>query len=204
MIGPLIGAHEVTKAAAATLTTWLPSVLDEVNQAKGLELADPSSFEQVPTADAVRQIDGTTVAIAAPGLIGEPHRSGRGEWSATWAVVVTVFTRQDDYASTLAAASAYGVAVRTALLQHPTLGGIASAVDWTAEEIAPVGDPATARTLALCSLEFAVTVPEVLDDSAAPIDPPWDAEEPRPHLYGDRPVVTSTTATLTERGAETP
>lgn len=190
-IGPLIGTAQVVTAVEATLAAWLPATLLDVADRHALELAEPDRYLSVVTADSVRDVDRVTVAVASPGLAETgPRRSGNGYVQARYSVLVSVFVRADDYRQTLTTASAYAVAVRTALTQHPELDGLASDVAWNGEEVAPVaGDDRTTRTLALAVVEFVVTVPDVLYEYGEP--------STRTELGG--PTVTTTSVTLTPK-----
>lgn len=185
-LGPLLGPAQVAQAAEATLKAWLPATVAEVADAHALELfvpRDPEDYRLVATADAVRAVDRVAVAVTSPGLTERPRRSGRGTYDARYALVVSTFVRAADYDVTLRTASAYAVAVRTALLQHPSLGGFASGVEWTGEDVVPVGgDASTTRTLALAVVELDVLVANVADETGAPLG-----------------VVTSTDVPLTPR-----
>lgn len=171
-LGPVIGGAHVADAADATLRAHLPATVADVAAAHGLELAvprDPQDYQLVTTADAVRAVDRVMVAVASPGLTAPPRRFGDGTYDARFSLVVSAFARAGDYAGTLRSAWAYAVAVRTVLLQNPTLGGLASGVEWLAEDVAPVGgDASTARTLALAVVEFDVLVPGVADENGEP------------------------------------
>lgn len=198
MIGPLIGPADVAEAAEATLRLWLPSTLHELGEVKSLELREPSDYRQVPTADAILAVDDVTLAVACPGTTGEPRRNGRGVLSAPYVLVVTAFVRGSDYLQTSRLTSAYGVAIRTALLQHPNLGDLASSVEWTAEDLAPVGDSTSARTLQLAAEEFLVTVDGVTDTRAGYLTPPAIPQPAEPHDH-DAPVIERAHVTLNPR-----
>ena len=200
MIGPVIGPADVADAAEATLRLWLPSTLHELGHAKGIALPEPSDYRQVPTADAILAVEDVTLAVACPGVTGDPHKSGRGALSATYVLVVSAFVRGPDYRETSQLVSAYGVAIRTVLLQHPSLGDFASSTTWTAEDVAPVGDSKSARTLQLAAEEFAVVVDGVTDARAGYLEPPdfGPAHSHDPHVL-ERAHVTLNPRTTSEQ-----
>jgi hypothetical protein len=190
VIGPLYGPAQLAASIEAQLRTWLPSVLRELSEAHGLDLAEPEAFELVLTAEAVRHVDRTTIAVAVPGLTRTPAMGRDGLYDATYGVIVSVYTRPatGDYAGVLRAASGYAVAVRTALLQHRPVE-VADLI-WTAEDVIPVaGDALSTRTLGLAVVEFDALVPGVADERAGPLHPPVELVTP------EGPLVTQTRVT---------
>lgn len=186
-IGPLIGGAHVVSACEQTLQRWLPPTLADLNDAYGLQLPAPAEYRMVTTAEAVQMVTDAVVSVVSPGLVREPQRRSNGLWTASWSLVVAGYVRDTEYALTLRAASLYGVAIRTALMQHPSLGGLASALDWVAEDVLPVNaEDRSARTLAQATVEFTVTVDSVLDDRAAPSTA----------TSSSGPLVTSTSVTV--------
>jgi hypothetical protein len=172
VIGPLIGADEVCGAVETALVRWLPSVLAEVNAAHGLALAMPVTYD-MPDPAALRNgtADVPTVVVSSPGLIGPPVRDEEGLYRASWRIIVSAFARGVDYRDTARNVRGYALAVRTALLQHPSLDGFAAELTWDGEEYAAV-DSSAARTLGGAFVTFTVTVGDVTDATAGPNTPP--------------------------------
>lgn len=171
MIGPLVSVDEVCEAVESTLTAWLPSVLAEIAAAKSLTLPVPTAYD-MPDAAALRNDRAAlpALAVSSPGLASPPVRDGDGVYEATWRVVVTAFARADSYRATARAVRGYALAVRTCLVQHQDLGGIAAHVGWVGEEYAAL-DSRVARTLGAGFVTFTVTVPGV-SSSRGPLTPP--------------------------------
>jgi hypothetical protein len=191
VIGPLVGGFEAAEAVEATLLAWLPSVLAEVNAAKGLHLKVPTVIDMPITVDALTAAATPAMAVAGSGLAGEPVRDGRGRYSAAYSITVRVLERAGGYRATARAVHAYSVAVRTALIQHRSLGGIARSVEWSAEEYSVI-DPDKVRTLAGVDVGFIVTLPYVLDERLAPSGSPPASPD---LITPDRPTVTSVDVT---------
>lgn len=189
-VGRVVGSVHVAAAAERTLLDRLPGTLVELRPEYGVELPDPEEYQLATTADAVRLVDRTAVAVVSPGLVRPPELAEDGVYAGTFGLVVSVFTRGDDYVTTLVQAGAYALAVRAAVGQDNTLGGFARSSVWTAEEVVPVaGSGESSRTLGLAVVEFEVTVDAVLDTRGTP-----DSEGPT-----DGPVVQRTTVTLTSK-----
>lgn len=187
MIGPLAGADEVCAAVERTLTTWLPSVTAEIAAAGGPTLPVPTTYD-MPEARALSNGSAAlpAVVVSSPGLVGAPERDEEGSYRASWRVIVTAFARGDDYRSTARAVRGYALAIRTALLQHPSLGRFAAELTWDGEEYAAL-DPAAARTIGGAFVTFTVTVDGVTDATAGPAVPPATA----PFITPAGPTVTS-------------
>lgn len=172
MIGPLIGADEVCGAVETTLTTWLPSVLAEINAAHSTALTLPTTYD-MPDARSLQSgsAEIPAVVVSSAGVTGTPERDPDGMYRASWTVIVSAFARGDDYRNTAQNVRGYALAVRTCLLQHPSLGGFASEVVWTGEEYAALASE-SARTIGGAFVTFTVTVDDVIDATAGPAAPP--------------------------------
>lgn len=172
MIGPLISAQDVCEAVEATLIAWLPSVSAEIALAGGPTLPLPTTYD-MPSAEAL--ISGSAelpaVVVSSPGIIGVPERDEDMAYRATWAVIVSVFARGEDYRETAAQVRGFALACRVALAQHPSLGGFAAELLWAGEEYDAL-DARAARTLGAGYVTFNVTVDSVTDADAGPLIPP--------------------------------
>jgi hypothetical protein len=124
-------------------------------------LPDPTSYAAVPTAEAVRRVKRSVLAVMVPQVIGSPERFGDGSYDATWLLSVAVWHEQAPDLPLLTAAADYVAAIRGTLLAHPTLGGLATETTWTDESTDLVGDATSALTLGMGTCEFAVRVPNV-------------------------------------------
>lgn len=171
MIGPLLGGFEAAEAVESTLLTWLPSVLAEVNASTGLALELPALIDMPVSVDALTSAATPAMAVAGSGLAGEPVRDGRGRYSADYSITVRVLARAGGYRATARQVHGYSVAVRTALMQHRSLGGVARGVTWAAEDYSVI-DPDKSRTLAGVDLGFIVDLPFVMDERGGPSEPP--------------------------------
>jgi hypothetical protein len=172
VIGPLVGADEICDAVESTLAAWFPSVAAEIAAGGGPVLAAPTSYD-MPDAAALRagNAEIPAVVVSSPGLTAAPARDEEGLYRASWRIVVTAFARGADYRDTARTVRGYALAIRTILLQHPSLGGFASELTWDGEEYAAL-DSAAARTIGGAFVTFTVTVDDVTDATAGPLAPP--------------------------------
>lgn len=175
---------DVGLAARATLVARLPTHLAGLSR----PLPVPSSYDLVPTPDAIRRVKGAVCAVTANALRQEPERKGTGSYDAWFTLNVGLFHQATADMPLLTATGDYAAAIRQCLVQNPTLGGLADTVRWTAESADVVGDGLTPSTLGLAVVEFAVLVRGVLD-MTPPVVPP--ATGPT--------SVSSTTSTVTVR-----
>jgi hypothetical protein len=165
-----LGADDVCDAVTATLIAGLPAALERNRAQGGLDLDVPAATD-MPTEEALLEGAGLVLpsfVVSSPGLADQPVRHGDGTYTATWAVVVTVFAHGASYGDTARRSRQYAKAVRSALVLQQALGGIASGVEWTGEEYDRI-DARDARTLGGCFVGFGVTLDDVLDDSGTDI-----------------------------------
>lgn len=172
MIGPLISADDVCDAVEDTLVTWLPSVSAEIAAAKNVSLPAVTSYS-MPDPQALRSgsAELPALVVSSPGLASPPQRDGEGMYRAAWTVVVSVFARGVDYRDTARVVRGYALAVRTSLLQHPSLGDFASELVWVNEEYDAL-DPAAARTAGGAFITVQVVVDDVTDAYGGPLIAP--------------------------------
>lgn len=170
MIGPLIGADDVCEAMEDTLTTWMPSVLTELAAIGKPELAAPATYEQLPDEATSTTAVFPAVIISSPGLADTPERHGDGSYTLCWSIIVSFIIRQKSYRTTAKAVRVYATAIRTAVEQHGV--DIADAqVTYTDENYARLPSSA-ARTLGMGHVAFEVIVPNAMNDTNAPAEPP--------------------------------
>jgi hypothetical protein len=159
----VIGAADVAIAARETLRTYLPARL-ALGVGGRAALPAPTSYEMVPTLDAILRVKRSVLAVSVPRMLGTPERFGDGSYDAVFLVSVAVWHEQLPSLPILTAAADYTACVRAVMLSNQNLGGIASQVSWNDESIDLVGDGMTALTMGLGITEFAVRVPQVADE----------------------------------------
>jgi hypothetical protein len=185
---PLLSVDDLCKAMQQVLEDHLPALA----ASRGLQPI--TSWDQLPSPDALTRANLPAGAITSPGLTALPARRSGGH-DATWRIAVGVYERGRDHTETAAKVRDWAAVIRQTVLHHPTLGGVASGVVWIGEEYAERPERSSARTLGGCAVAFDVTARNVIDSEPyVPPDSPGG---------GDQPVVTSTHRTVTVRRPST-
>lgn len=172
----LVSMSDLATAARLTLRRHLPAYL-AANQTLGEDtggalvllpapLPVPTSYEQVPTREAIAPIQGSTIAVTVAGTKDLPVRHASGAYDADYVLSVAVFHEQTPDMPILSAASDYVACIRACLLQHRSLLGQATHLAWVAESFDLMGDGVGPLTLGLGVCEFTVKASAVVDDSA--------------------------------------
>lgn len=155
----LVSGGDVCRAAQAILETHLPGVLAEY----GLTgLGKVSTWQQVPTVEALTSAVLPAGAITSPGLVEPPRLTRSGGWTATWRLAVGVYARGRDHNETAQHVRDWAAAVRATLLRHPSLGGVVQSLMWAGEDYATLPQRSAARTIGGCAVAFDVTVKDVV------------------------------------------
>jgi len=182
VFGKIVTAAHVEAAAIATLQDWLPTYLAEIERQTG---RDPESLPMVRGWSTSRELrkwpeDQLPAAVVvSPGIIGEPRKGGE-YWNARWLLGIAVVVSARDQEATNSLAKLYAGAVRSALLQHPSLGGVATGIDWQTERNNEIGAE-DERSLASCQVIFEVEVHEVSGAERYGLgEPPADPYDPDP------------------------
>lgn len=185
---PLLSADELCAAAEAVLREHLQPLATS----RGLEKI--RTWEQLPTLEALTTANLPAVAVTSPGLADRPTRRSSG-YNAPWRIVVGAFVRGTSFTETAGRVRDWAAVIRQVMVQHPTLGGVATGLEWVGEEYVERPERSSARTLGGCAVAFDVTARNVIDSE--PYVPP---DQPG---GGDRPVVQATHSTVTIRRPST-
>lgn len=189
----IISGAEVEKAAMDTLQEWLPTYLEEMCRQTGRE---PGSLPYIRSWKTVNDFESfpedqiPLLLLISTGLAEPPLKEGDGKYRATWILGTGVVCSGQDQQGSNDLAKLYSAAVRAALLQRPSLGGLAHGTDWEDERYNDL--PAeNGRTLAAGQNIFSVEVRGVLDVQAGP-----GAPDPLPDPITDYDPVIAETAEL--------
>lgn len=180
--GPIVDGKHVTDAIVDTLKTWLRPSFAAVVRSHGL---DPQSWPAKTGIPEIRTwrrmtfgdlyqagVDQLPAVFAstsgAPFLLDED-----GALEATWRCTVTVAARGSSYDETADIVKMLTAAARIALVQHPSLGGLARTLTPLREEFDAI-ETAKARTLGAGFVDFDVVAEAVTDSTAGPSVPPAD------------------------------
>lgn len=159
----LITADHVCAAFQATLERHLPEWLAHLS-----DLSPVTEWLQLPTTQAITAAQYPTGTVVSPGLSGAPVRRTRTVMDATWRVMGTIYDRGPDHTDVQRRARTWAALMRAVLLQHRSLGGLASGLEWIGEEYGVINASNAARTFGACTVSVDVTVEDVVPSSAPP------------------------------------
>ncbi len=169
------GTH-VEAAVIDHLQLWQTTYLAEVERQNGLEpryLPELRSFVVVKEFDKWPEDQLPACLVLSPGLAEPATADGggtyRGKWLLGLAVVCSAPTRED----TNRLAKWYISAMRTAMLQHQSLGGFSEKVDWLDEKFTDLPTEGQ-RTMSSGQAVFQVEVHGLVDRAGGPTEPPED------------------------------
>ncbi len=173
--GQIITGADVRDAVEQHVRTWTLGYLGEVAAQAGfprnylpdfraytsdIQLENGLTDEQMPC-----------LLVVSPGLSSPPVKRGDGTWKTTWTINLTVVVSARDRMSTLRNVELYTAAVRSAVMQQPSLGGFALGCNWLDESYDALRlEQAPNIGAGIVSLE--VEVGPVVDSTKGPITPP--------------------------------
>lgn len=170
--GQILTGPQVEAAVLQTLRLWTPHYLDELGRQLTLPNALPAPRSYRVWSDQEHWPEDQTpaVIVVCPGIVKDsPTRNPTG-YDATWRVSAGCVVTAVDQVHVRHNAGVYAAALRSALVQHPSLGGRALATRWRGEDI--VQDAESGRTTALAIADFEVDVADVVDPQAGPLQVP--------------------------------
>ncbi len=182
IFGRVITRQQVAQAALATLREWLVFHLADVErqeQRRARSLAPPKSWATAVELDSTDEAKLPRIVVACPGLAGDPDLHADGKYGASFAIAAGAFVSASSFAAAEALAGSYTAAIREALIKHPTLGGLASGLDWTDENYTPVRADRN-RIVASGEAAFVAHIDDVATSSPVglPATPPADPYAP--------------------------
>lgn len=180
VFGELVTGLDVEEAARSTLALWMPDYLGwlerKYEKATG-SLMQPRSWVSSGDVDRWPEEQFPSVLLLNTGLSGEPDKDGSGVYRARFALGIAVIVSARDRRVTDELAKLYIAAIRKILLDHPSLGGFARAVEWVDEryDILPSRNR---RQLAAGQVVFRVEVGNVATAKMGPATPSEIPSEP--------------------------
>lgn len=185
--GPIITRQDVEAAFLQTVKTWLTVYLYELERRGGRDvgsIARPKSWNVQAESRIWPEDQLPAILVVSGGLADQPTKDGDGLYRAGWSVGLMVVLSARTVSEAGELVGLYTAAVRTLIVQHPSLGGLATATEWRDESYnnAPVE---VQRTGQAGLLEFSVYVDDIVSTRGGPATPPPDPTiEP-----GDWPLV---------------
>lgn len=136
VFGPIVTGSAVEDAVEAHLKLWLPTYLAELERQTGRAVGSvpaPRSYLVTTRLEKRPEDQIPACIIISPGLSGPPERAGDGTITAWWRIEVAIAASAKDRETSNELAKLYGAAIRTLLLQQPSLGGVANAISLVGE-----------------------------------------------------------------------
>lgn len=180
VFGDLITGVEVTDAIKAFIQRWSPSYIAEVGERNGFTRAELPAFRSYESsAQEDKKVEDQIPAciVVVPGLADEPTRSGRGKYTARWAVTIMGVVSANDFDATDKLAKLYPAAIRALFVQKGSIDGFASSTEWLDEDYDAL-DFDDSRTLRAWRVDLKVEVTNVVDSALGPLVPPVDPAIP--------------------------
>ncbi len=123
-------------AETITMLGWDTSVFKPIRE-----------WQQLPTIEALSSAAFPAIAIASPGLQGQPaHSRADGGYRATWRIGVGIYDRGKNHADTQARVRDWCAAIRLTARAHRSLGGVATGVAWAGDRYELMPNRNQART----------------------------------------------------------
>lgn len=192
LYGPIFHRGQLDHAVLNTLRTWAPAYLAAIaaqeHTALGSRPLPPiKSWAAVGRADEAPELEPPYVLVTSAGTSQDPEMDGDGIYAGWFAVAFTieVEVNSPEQARANYVVGLYVAALRAALVQQGSLGGIASALRWVRESYEELGVSEPDQTArAAAGAAFLVRVDELVTAGAGPLTPPDPGVPP-----GDWPLV---------------
>lgn len=198
IFGPMISRSELEAAATLTLKTWISTYLAEAERQHGVvagSYARPRSYTASNEFERFDEAQLPAIVVVSPGLVGTPVRQALGVYRTTWALGVGVVCSGNDEADVREMVNLYTVAIRTLLIQRPSLGQFAAGLNYEDEKYDEISSEKR-RSLQAGYVVCSVEVDNVVDASGGPITPS-DPPDPETDPIPDWPIAISGSATVT-------
>lgn len=202
-IGEIITGRDVEMATLVFLRRWSGTYLAECERQKGYA---PGALPRIRTYTTASDFEKwpedqlPCVVLVSPGLAEEPLADGAGVYRCKFSVGVAVVVSAATMDETAALAKLYVAALRTAILQHQSLEGFATGIEWLDENYDDLPSIDT-RSLGAGQLIFAVEVAGMArrwNGPKTPNEPPPVDTDPLPEdPYAQRVVVSTVPVPLT-------
>lgn len=170
IFGPIFMAAALEQAVIDTIKKWVDLYIKEVQLQYAISgnIPVPKSYTTRRTFDKFPEDQLPTCIVVSPGLANEPREEGDGNFKAEWEFHVGCVVSTSQQNQTNLVAKIMGAAIRAALLQHASLGGIASGMTWLDESYDDLPDDDVSRSLGASTLSFRVEVDDVVNWKRGP------------------------------------
>lgn len=181
VFGEIVTVSDVWTALQDTLKLWFPTYLREQERVSGRAYAvlrRPVGWRVFTESLDTKIGDQFPVCvIVAPGIATPLEQRENSLYSAVFEMGVSVIVKARDVSETLSLAAQYGAAMRKIILDHGSLGGLASGTSVIGEDYNEIPDESQ-RTLAAAQLIVSIRVDNAAAGTGGPLEPePEPAEE---------------------------
>lgn len=189
--GPSVSVAQVEKLVIGALEDWLPFYLGERERLDGYEPGDlPIPLGYVRASEFAKWPEDSlpVVLVVSPGT-SRIRKRDDGKHEISWNVGVAPVVKDRSQEDSRDLASAYGTAIRDAIVQHKLLrstrypDGIEGSVELRAESYTDLAFDST-RTLGTAHIVFEVSVDNAVSTAAGPRELPTEPPDVDP---GDWP-----------------
>jgi hypothetical protein len=171
VFGRIVPSHVLDQAVTDTIKTWADTYLRVVaEQWNRDKLPAFRSYNVRPSGERWAEDQLPALIVVNAGLDAAPVRGGDGQYDAPFRVGTVIICSSKTAPEALANLGDYTAAVRAILLQHGSLGGVASGIEWVSETYNEA-DADAGRTQAGGVVEFVITMSYVVNRRRRPAAP---------------------------------
>lgn len=159
-IGPIVSGRDVELGVVRFLKRWSGTYLAECERQRGLA---PAALPRIRTWTIANEFETwpedqlPCLLLVSPGLVDAPLPDGEGVYRAKFMLGLAVIVSARTGDETAALAKLYCAAMRAAILQHQSLEGLATGVEWLDEnydDLPSIDDRSLGAGQAIFSVEI--------------------------------------------------
>jgi hypothetical protein len=174
IFGPIVAGSDVEEWTLALLKRWISTYLAEVERQHGMsghDLPRPKGYAIGMSFDKWPEDQVPGILVVSRATAGTPRRGGDGGYWARWSIDAGAVCSAATQADSHRLAELYAAAIRTLILQRPSLDGqVQGGIEWLGENYDDLGYDET-RSLYAAKTMFTVQVNQVTFANAGPTTP---------------------------------
>jgi len=172
IFGPIFVASQLEQAVVDIHEQWMETYIAELVLQigwTGPDIPTPRSWVRRNHAEHFTRDQLPQMVVVSPGLAAPPVKDGRGVYRATWMIGVATIASAKDEQTTQDLAKFYAACSRALMIQHQSLGGIASNMIWMDESYDDIpSEEETSNVIAAGVNYFRIEVEGVADWRGGP------------------------------------
>jgi hypothetical protein len=166
IFGQIFLASQLEQAVIDLHKLWMETYIAELSLQinwGGNKIPTPRSYTTRNHPDHFLDDQLPQMIVVSPGLGGKPVKDGEGIYRATWTLGIGIIASAKDEPTTKALVRFYAACSRAIMIQHRSIGGIASNLEWTDESYDDIpNEDETARAIAAGICTYLVEVENVV------------------------------------------